>query len=240
MKRALIALAAMAVIGSGLAAQATYKIALYDVPTVQFYKDLFAEIEKIENVKFELQVLPLARADYLVTTGQVDAQAPHLKPKDTAALAAVKFDFGSVSLFNYSFVLFSNKAKQIDIAELKKGNPKKFVIETDTANVSIYGFTASASSSIEASLQKVNDGKIDGYIHSQTTTDPYAKKMSLSSCKRSLFEMYEGTYTLPKGQAGGTLDKLIAGAIKKMKASGRFDQIMGKLIAGQTYVDWQP
>lgn len=240
MKRALIAFAAMAVIGSGLAAQSTYKIALYDVPTVQFYKDLFAEIEKIENVKFDVQVLPLARADYLVATGQVDAQAPHLKPKDPAALAAVKFDFGSVSLFNYSFVLFSNKAKQIDIAELKKGNPKKFVVETDTANVNLYGFAAAPSSSVEASLQKVNDGKIDGYIHSQTTTDPYAKKMSLSNCRRSLFEMYDGTYTLPKGQAGGTLDKLIAGAIKKMKASGRFDQIMGKLIAGQTYVDWQP
>jgi len=240
MKRLTIALFCLVVLGSALGAQTTYKLALYDVPTIQFYKDLFAEIEKIENVKFDAQVLPLARADYLVSTGQVDIQAPHLKPKDPAALAALKFDFGGVSLFNYSFVLFSNKAKQIDIAELKKGNPKKFVVETDTANVSLYGFTAAPSNSVEASLQKVNDGKIDGYIHSQSTTDPFAKKMSLTNCRRSLFEIYDGTFTLPKGQAGGALDKLMVDAIKKMKASGKFDQIMGKLIASQAYVDWQP
>jgi ABC-type amino acid transport substrate-binding protein len=240
MKRALLAFALAAAAVSGLAAQASYKVALYDVPTVQFYKDLFAEIEKVEGVKFEVQVLPLARADYLVSMGQVDVQAPHIKPKDPAALAALKFDFGGVTLFTYTFVLFSNKAKAINIAELKKGNPKKYVIETDTANINLYGFTAAASSSVEASLQKVNDGKIDGYIHSQTTTDPYAKKMSLSNSMRFLFEQYDGTYTLPPGKAGGTLDKLIMDAIKKMKASGRFDQIMGKLIAGQAYVDWQP
>jgi ABC-type amino acid transport substrate-binding protein len=240
MKRMLLAFALAAAVGSGLAAQATYKVALYDVPTVQFYKDLFAEIEKVEGVKFDAQVLPLARADYLVSTGQVDIQAPHIKPKDPAALAALKFDFGGVTLFSYTFVLFSNKAKTIDIAELKKGNPKKYVIETDTANINLYGFAAAASNSVEASLQKVNEGKIDGYIHSQTTTDPYAKKMSLGNCKRSLFEQYDGTYTLPSGKAGGALDKLIIDAIKKMKASGKFDQIMGKLIAGQAYVDWQP
>jgi polar amino acid transport system substrate-binding protein len=240
MKRMLLAFALAAAVGSGLAAQATYKAALYDVPTVQFYKDLFAEIEKVAGVKFEIQVVPPARADYLVINGQVDVEAPHLKPKDPAALASLKLDFGQFVITNYCFVLFSNKAKQIDVADLKKGNPKKFVVETDTANVNLYGFAAAPSSSVEASLQKVNDGKIDGYIHSQTTTDPFAKKMSLTNCKRSIFEIYEGTYTLPKGQAGGALDKLLTDALKKMKASGRLDQIMGKLNAGQVYNDWQP
>jgi hypothetical protein len=36
------------------------------------------------------------------------------------------------------------------------------------------------------------------------------------------------------------LDKLIAEALKKLKASGKYDQIMGKLNAGQVYNDWQP
>jgi polar amino acid transport system substrate-binding protein len=240
MKRIVLALALAAAVGSGLAAQATYKLALYEVPTVQFYKDLFAEIAKVAGVEFDIQVAPPARADYLVTNGQVDIQAPHIKPKDPVALAAVKYDFGQYDLTTYCWVLFSNKTNQIDPAELKKGNPKKYVIETDTANVNLYGFTAAPSSSVEASLQKVNDGKIDGYIHSQTTTDAFAKKMSLSNCKRSLFEIYNATYTLPRGQGGGTLDKLMADALKKLKASGKYDQIMGKLNAGQVYNDWQP
>jgi ABC-type amino acid transport substrate-binding protein len=240
MKRTAIVLGMLVLLVACIGAQATYKLAVYDLPTAPILKELFAEIGKTAGVSFEVQTVPPPRGDYLVSEGQVDVQVPHIKPKDPAALSTLKFDFGQEIITYYSFVLFSNKAKKIDVAELKKGNPGKFVIETDTANVNFYGFTASPSTNVEASLQKVNDGKIDGFIHSQTTTDAFAKKMSLPNCRRSLFEVYDGCYTLPKGKGGGELDKLIAGAIKKLRASGKYDQIMGKLLSASKYNDWQP
>lgn len=230
----------MLALGPSLAAQQTYKLALYDLPTTQYYKELFDAIAQTAGVKFDVQVVPPPRADYLISNAQVDVQAPHLKPKDAAQLKALAFDFGSAVISNTTFVLFTNKAKPVDVAELKKGNPRKLVIETDGANINLYGFTATGSTNIEASLKKVNEGKIDGYIHSQTTTDTFAKKMALGSSKRAFYDYYDGCYTVQKGQAGGALDKLLADTVKKLKDSGQYDKIMGKLNASSVYNDWQP
>jgi ABC-type amino acid transport substrate-binding protein len=211
-----------------------------DLPTTQYYKDLFDAIAQQSGLKFDVQVVPPPRAGYLISNKQVDVQAPQLAPKDPDQLKAMGFDYGSIVLAKSAFVLFSNKAKPIDIAELKRGNPKKLVIETDGANVNQFGFVATVSTNITASLQKVNDGKIDGYIHSQTTTNPFAKKLDLKNSKRQLYEYYDLNYALPKGERGGALDKALSDAIKKLKDGGKYDQIMGKFIADAQYTDWQP
>jgi ABC-type amino acid transport substrate-binding protein len=58
--------------------------------------------------------------------------------------------------------------------------------------------------------------------------------------KRQLYEYYDLSFALPKGQKGNALDKLLEDAIKKLKASGKYEQIMGKFLAAVKYNDWQP
>jgi ABC-type amino acid transport substrate-binding protein len=239
MRKAFLSLALVAALVAAAGAQ-SYKVALKDLPTSQYYKDLMAAIAEVSGAKFDVQVVPGPRAVYLISNGQTDMEIPELVPIDQAQLKAQNFDYGSVVFVKSAFVLFTNKAKGLDIASMKAGNSKGYAIESDGALAKQFGFVAQVATNFQASLLKLNEGKIDGFLHSQTTSDPIAKGMTLSNVKRQLYEYYDLSFALPKGQKGNALDVLVADAVKKLKASGKYEQILGKYIAATKYNDWQP
>jgi polar amino acid transport system substrate-binding protein len=231
----MIILVVMAVI----ACPQEYTVALKELPTTRFYLALLNALSGEMGIKLDVRIVPSARADYLVATDRVDMDVPVLDVEDFARPSR-QCDYGSTVFYESAFVLFSVKGKTIDIKNLLDGNSKRYSIEADIAIASQLGFSASPSTTIEGSLKKVNEGKIDGFIFSQTSTDPIARKLSLPNVKRQLYKNFNLYYALKKGERGGTLDKLITGGIDRLKGNGKYEQTMGELIAAAKYNDWQP
>jgi polar amino acid transport system substrate-binding protein len=228
-----------AILCAALSAQ-SYKVAIVQVSTSESFKALVEAIGAATGAKFEVQVVPSSRVAYLVENKQADFGLPLLGVKDPAKTAALPYDYATASIYKNAFVLYSSKARPVDVAELKKGNAKGYKIESGGSNPNQYDFTASLSSNAEGSLKKIDAGSIDGYIYSQITTDGILKSTGLKSIKRQLYNDYELMFILQKGGRGGALDKLILDGMAKIKASGRFDAILGDIIKAAKYDDWQP
>jgi polar amino acid transport system substrate-binding protein len=218
----------------------TYKVAIVQVSTSESFKQLVLAIGEVMKVNFEVQIVPGTRAAYLVENKQVDIGMPVLGMRDPAKVAALGYDYATSSIYRNSFVLYTNKAKAVDIAELKKGNAKGYKIETGGSNVNQYEFPALPSTNAEASLKKVDAGSIDGYLYSQITADAALKATGLKTIRRQTYDDYDLVFMLQKGARGGALDKLITAGLAKLKADGRFDKIMGDIIKSARYVEWQP
>ena len=144
-------------------------------------------------------------------------------------MKALNYDYSTAVMYKSSFVLFTNKSKPLDIADLKKGNTKGYKIETDISMVNQLDFTAIPSTNVEASLKKVAAGTIDGFVHSEATTDAVLKNMKVPTIKRQLYDQYDLVFPIQKGGKGGKVDKMLSDGIAKLKANGKFDQIMGDL-----------
>jgi polar amino acid transport system substrate-binding protein len=219
-----------------------YKVAVNQISTTDYYVNLMKAIAEITGNTFDIQVVPRARAIYLIENKMVDVQIPNsLYIQDPAKLAELKYDFSSLVLMKVCFVLFSNKSKNINVEELKKGNPKKLIIETDTSLIDSFTFTPQGSPNPEGSLRKVDNGSIDGFLYSQSSTDPILKKTGLKNIKRLFYSYYNLTYSLQKGAKGGEVDKIITDGINKLKAKGTYNAIIGDYFnASSVFVEWQP
>jgi len=239
MKRKKLALIATLFSMTALMWPQEYRVALKELPTTRFYEDLLDAIADKMDLKLKVDILPSARADYLMINDRVDVEVPMLGVEEIGHPRR-HYDFGTAVLYQSAFVLFSVKGKTVDIADLKAGNSKRYEIESDISIANQLGFAASPSTSIEGSLKKTNEGKIDGYIFSQTSTNPVAGNLSLPNVKRRLYAYFPLYYALRKGERGGVLDKLMSEGINRLKDDGTYDRIMGELIAAARYDDWQP
>ena len=188
-----------------------------------------------------VQILPFARAVYMMETKQADILSTFVQIPDQKKWAALKYDYSSSELLKIVFVLFTNKSKPISVADLKSGNAKGYKIETDAAHIDHFSFAVAPSTSIDASLKKVDSGDIDGFIFSQGSTDAALKRLGLKNIARQYFDTYSGVFLLQKGGRGGPLDALIAAGLAKIKANGKYQEILGAYAAGASkYIEWQP
>ena len=205
------------------------------------YTALIKAIIDATGNKADIQVQPFARCVYLVETKQVDIVSTEVAVPDKAKAASQKFDYSAAETNQITFVLYTNKNKRLSVDELKKGNPKGYKIETDLAHVNHFSFALIGSTSIEASLKKVDAGQIDGYIFSQGSGDSALKAAGLKNIFRQPYDIYSGRFLLQKGTAAGSVDKMLSEGLAKIKASGQYAQILEKVnAAAATYIDWQP
>jgi hypothetical protein len=218
----------------------SFKVAMMNLPTQETFKNLLAAIADLTKNSFDIQVVPPARTAYLIENKQVDFTLPMVTIKDPAKVAALKYAYSTPILYQSAFVLITNRGKPIDEAELIKGNTKGYKIEMDVSNVDQFEFKGIPSTNIEASLKRVSDGSIDGYIHSQTTTTPVLKKLGLPNLKRQLYEYFDLVLTVQKGGNGEAVNAMLSSAIKTLRGSGKYDQIMGDIVKAAKYDDWQP
>jgi polar amino acid transport system substrate-binding protein len=241
-KRLLLAIAASLIVLAGLFAQ-DLKVVVPQVSpaAIDTYKKAIEAIAATVGKTVNVQVLPFARAVYMVETKQADIEATIVQLPDQKKWAALKFDYSTAELIKIAFVLYTNKAKPISVADLKAGNAKGYKIETDTAHVDHFPFKALPSTSIDASLQKVAAGSIDGFIFSQGTTDGVLKRLGLKNITRQYFDTFSGVFMLQKGGRGGPIDAMISDGLAKIKANGKYQEIVGPYAAGASkYIEWQP
>lgn len=65
------------------------------------------------------------------------------------------------------------------------------------------------------------------------------KKLGLKNIKRWEYGKYDVKALLPLGEKGKEADKIFSGLIKKLRANGKYQQIM-KPILDQKFDPWQP
>ncbi len=193
-----------------------------------------AMAEEYKGGKITWDVYPFARAIENVEKGRADFEMPQLvNPKlNTASLP---FRYSSEVIFRVVFVMYANKANK----EINPGNASKFRVETEMGTKDMFGFKVTGSPDIEASLKKVDMGRADAVIHAMPETDQALKKLGLKNIKRWEFAKYDVRMVLQKGPQGAETDKILTDIIKKLKASGKYQKIMGPIL-DQKYDDWQP
>jgi polar amino acid transport system substrate-binding protein len=94
------------------------------------------------------------------------------------------------------------------------------------------------SPDIESSLRKVDMGRIDGWIMAMPESDMALKKADLKNIKRWEYKKFDVRIVLSKGPQGKEVDKILADVIKKLKANGKYQKIMGPIL-DQKFDNWQ-
>lgn len=217
-----------------------YKAAIRQLSTSDTYVALVNAIAEQAKVTIDIQIVPGARANFLVETGAVNFFAPDILPVLQVNREKIKYDFSKSSIFPMAFVLYTNKNKPVDIADLKAGNSKKAKVEVDLSQANVFEFKGLESTSLEGSLKRVDSGQIDGFIFSQTTGDALVKKLGLKNIKRQLYGNFEMSFGIPKNSAGTGIDLIIQKAMNELRASKKLETIVGQLQKAAVYEDWQP
>lgn len=209
--------------------------------TTDVYKKLVTAVIEASGNTLSLQVLPFARCMYFLQNKEIDIVSPTAVIPDKTKWDSLDFDYSTSNAFDIVFVFYTNKSKPIDVAEIKKGNPKGYKIETDVGHTDYFNFPISGSTSFEASLRKVNKGDIDGFIFAQPSCDAIIKAQSLNQISRQYYDSFTSSFLLTKGSRGGEIDKAITAGLTKIKASGKYEEILKAYTAGASvYNDWQP
>jgi hypothetical protein len=201
--------------------------AISQLPTSDMYLNLLKAIAEETNNTLNIDVVPFNRLLYLIENNQIDVGGPFIALKDVNKQNKLKFDLSTTNILDMAFVLYMNKNKTIDINELKKGNPKKYKIETESAHVDHFEFTCTPSNNIEASLSKVDNGTIDGFIFAQGSTDMMLKKGDYKNIKRIFYDTFTLKFIIKKGTKGGEIDKILTDGMKKIKSNGKYENIIG-------------
>jgi polar amino acid transport system substrate-binding protein len=216
-----------------------YTVALKQLPTTDTYANILKSIAEVTGNTFNIQVVPPARAEYLIENNQVDIQFPGAALRENKKFKDLKYDFSTETLYKVSFVLYTNKNKPVDIQSVKTTNPKNYNIEIDPSRLFEFDYKINPSNNFDASFAKLSKGDIDGLILAQTTGDVVLKKSGFTNIKRQLFQDYDLCFVVKKGTQGGEIDKMLSDGVKKIKANGKFDEIVGGIAKAAKYNDWQ-
>jgi polar amino acid transport system substrate-binding protein len=180
-------------------------------------------------------VFPFARSLENVEKGRADFHMPYIKPANPER---IPFQYSSEVLFKVIIALYTNKNNK----EINPGNVTKYKVETDEGVKYIFDAVIPnimGSSSLESSLQKVNMGRIDAWLMAMPESDMALKKLGLKNIKRWEYKKYDVKALLPLGDKGKETDKILSGLIKKLKANGKYQKIMGPIL-DQKFDNWQP
>jgi hypothetical protein len=220
----------------------SYTVLVADIQGLDTLIQLVKTMGEDMNVTFDMQKVPFARMISMIQSKQANFGTPMLFLKDPNKIKQLPFDYSTAVIDRMCFILYTNKAKPIDVTNLKNGNSNKYQIESDIGNMQMFNFSTLASTNIPGSLKKVNDGKIDGYIMGVAPTDDIlrANKDSMKNIKRQLWDIFDMGFIIQKGAKGGPDDKFLSAGMKKMVDSGKFLKIIGDLAPVEKYVDWQP
>lgn len=193
--------------------------------------DLVKEISKVSGEKINITVLPFKSSIYMVEKNKADFHMPLIK-NDNINEDNLPFYYSTETIFNVNFVIYSSKNKSIDVNNLSNYN-----IETDRAHIEFFPFKTEPTNSISKSLEKVNNNEIDAFIFADFATDPFLKESNLKNIKRDLYKIYDVKMVLQKNENGKKIDLILTDAIKKLKNSGKYQEIINKI--NLPYNNWQ-
>jgi polar amino acid transport system substrate-binding protein len=195
---------------------------------------LKAMAEEYKDGKLSWEVTVPARAMDNVQKGKADFEIPQIVNPNVSP-DKLPFRWSSDVIFKVVYGLYTNKNNK----EINARNLKKFKIESLNGLEDFFDFPISSSPDIESGLKKVDLGRTDGWIFAIRESDQTLKKLNLKNIKRWEFKKYDVKMVLQKGPQGKEVDMIVSGLIKKLKAKGAYQRIMGPIL-DQKFEEWQP
>ena len=64
------------------------------------------------------------------------------------------------------------------------------------------------------------------------------RELKLKNLHRDLYQLFEATIIIPKGEHGEETDKILSSAMQELESAGRLQELWSKVHT--PYVDWQP
>lgn len=193
--------------------------------------DFVHAIGEVADMDVDIQIIPLKRSTYYAKVRKVDFHLPFIRPENIRE-DTLPYDFSTETVFHLNFVLYSNKSKNLNIDNLKF-----YHIETDPVFTRYFPFDIFPYGSVNDALKKIIFNEIDGMIFIDGVVDPIVKQLNLKNIHRQLYKRYEVKFVLPRGEKGGDIDQLLSVALRKLKDTGKFQDILGA--ADSPYNDWQ-
>jgi len=197
-------------------------------PIVELVK---AMADEYDDGEITLDVFPMARSIENVISGSADCHCPYVKNHNITDSDNMFYyttePFGSVI-----FVLYTNK----NVEGLTPENvlDEKFNVEIQPGHKEYLGDLPEAPP--EAGLQKVDSGRIDGYIATMSLCDQLIKALQLKNIKRQKFDTFDTAIIFKKNDEGRQKRDIMNTLIKKIKDSGAYDEIMGELNSKEVFI----
>ena len=196
------------------------------------YIDLIRAIDQLTGESTHIVVAPFKRSIRNLTNGVSDYHIPLIEPPDADKLD-LPYAFSTETLFQVSFVLYTNKNKAIDITK-----PDQYKIATELAHTNFYPFAVVGISCLPCALKMVEMGRIDGFIFAQNEMDPFIRQLGLKNIHRQLYKNFNVKVLIRKGKNRRHIDQYFTNGIQILKARGDYDRLLAPLLT--PYVDWQP
>jgi len=195
---------------------------------VDLIKAMAAEYKDGDMV---IDIYPMARSIENVISGNYDCHSPYIKKHDVTDSDDLFYytteDYGKVI-----FVLYTNK--NVTGLTPETVTSGKFKIEIQPGHKEYLGDFPEAA--LDAGLQKVESGRIDGYIASMSGCDALIQAMQLKNIKRQLFDTFETAIIFKKTEDGKQKRDLFNSLIRKIKENGEYDRIMGEINSKEVFI----
>ncbi len=176
---------------------------------------------------------PFARSISNVISGQADFHIPLIKTSHVD-LESLPFAYSTERITQVSFVLYT----RADAPPLDKSKMKDKLIETQRGHKELFKIKISEVNNIEQGIKKVLGSRSDGFIMEQDAVDNYIRKNKIKNLRRTLFAVWDSNIVIPKGPRQKEIDQIISNALKKLKESKKFQQLIRSI--HQPYIEWQP
>ncbi len=196
------------------------------------YVELIRALDELSGTKTDMWVVPFKRSVLDLIEGRSDFHIPLIETPG-ADPQSMPYAFSTVSLFQVSFVLYTNKDKPLDMNDLGR-----YDIATDSAHTEFFPFPIKPVHCLSCAVQMVNSGRIDGFIFAQNEIDPFIKDLGLNNVHRQLYKNFNVKILIPKGEAGKEIDAYFTSGIQTLRERGEYDTLLAPVL--NPYREWLP
>lgn len=204
------------------------------------FVDIVKAMDKIYPRKIKIEVVPFERSIKSVLEGRADFHIPLLRNPANSALN-LPYRYVTEKIGSVPIVIYSNKdkiitKKTIDDA-VAKGGKFSYIIEVAGGLEPVYPFPSVPSNNSEGSLRKIQNQRADAFMFGNEI-DQIVKSLKLSAIHRELYGNFDDAIVIAKGPKGDELDKILSECLRKLRASGRLQELYKKVHV--PYTGWQP
>jgi len=221
-------------------ASLSYLPKVLESPEEGVFIDLLKAIDNVYTEgKINVKIYPSIRAVMTVINEKADFMMPMLKntvvPEEKLPYRYVTEPMGKVVMVIYSHK--DSPITRVMIEKVKKKEMFPYRIDVIRGIEHYFDFPTLSSNAIDHSLKKVNVKRTDAFIMAQEEADHKLKKLNLKSIHRSFYHSFDDVILISKGPKGDEIDRILSGAIRKLKANGEWQK--KHLKVHLPYQDWQ-
>ncbi len=177
-----------------------------------------------------LGVFPFKRSLLNLKSGDADFHLPLVKVDERVVEDLV---FSSERIAHLAEVLYTNAEKP----ELDFDNLDRYTFEVVQGHGE-HRFNVKEISHLEDGVLNVANGGSDGFLLEQDAADAYIRAHQVKNIRRKLFRQLPVHIMFAKTPDVDELDRIVTIIIRKLRESGRLQEIMDKV--HKPYEDWQP